>query len=127
MMSGAVTRRKVCSGVAPFEACRLDQRRRDLLERGEVEDHEEAGLLPDRDDDQRPQRRGGRAEQVVVAEADKAEQLVDRPIARRIEEQPDIRDGDHRQHGWREVGHAHQALAVDPVVDEERHGKRQRH
>ena len=103
------------------------QVRRHRLEGGEVEDHEKPRLLPHRDHDHRSQRGLPVAEPVVPPAAEPAEDVVEQPVIRREEEQPDIGDRDHRQHRRREIRHAHQSPPRNGSVDGESHHQRQDH
>ena len=52
--------------------------------------------------------------------------LLEQPVLRRVEEEPDVGDGDHRQHGRREVREAQEAAPGDAAVDPHRHQQRER-
>ena len=52
--------------------------------------------------------------------------LLEQPVLRREEEQPDIGHRDHRQHRRREIGHADEGAADDAVVHPQRHQEGER-
>src|SRR6266496_6699425 len=81
--------------------------RRDGLKRGQVEDHEKAGFLPDRDHDEAGEGRAAAAEPVVAGQTEETGDLLEKTVAGRVEEEPDIGHRDHGQHGRREEGEAH--------------------
>ena len=110
----------------PFQRSGFGKRRRDALQRRQIEDHEEAGFLPDRHEGDGGKRRVGRAEPVVRGKVERAGDLFEQAVLRRVEEQPDVGDRDHRQHGRGEVGHADERAPGDAVVDPERHQDRER-
>ena len=87
------------------------ERRRDRLQRREVEDHEEAGFLPDRDDDH-ARERGRRVCRASCGwQAERAGDLLEQAVLRRVEEEPDVGHRDHRQHRRREERHAQEGAA----------------
>ncbi len=100
--------------------------RRQRLQRRQVEDHEEAGFLPHRHDHQAIERGVLAAEPVARGHAEQAEDLVDQAVGRRIEEQPDVRDRDHGQHGRGEERQTQERLAQDLAVDPHGHQQRER-
>ncbi len=65
------------------------------------------------------------AQPVVRRQAQRAGDLLQQAVLRRVEEQPDVGHRDHRQHGGREVGHAQEGAAGDALVDPQRHHQRQ--
>ena len=119
-------RRKKYQRPAPSIDGGFGKLRRHLLQRRQIKDHEEAGILPNRDRDQADQRGRLVAEPVVRRDAEQAQHLVEQAVARRIEEQPDIGDRDHRQHGRGEERQPQKRPAGDLAVDPDRHGKRKR-
>src|SRR2546425_1211971 len=66
------------------------------------------------------------AEPVVGRQAEEARDLLEQPVAGRVEEQPDVGDGDHRQDRRREVRQAQERAAAKLAVDQQRHRERQR-
>ena len=95
------------------------------LQRGQVEDHEEARLLPHRHHRDAGQRRGRVAQPVARRQPEQAGDLLQQPVLRRVEEQPDVGHGDHRQHGGREVRHAHPRASRHALIHPQRHDQRQ--
>ena len=63
--------------------------------------------------------------QFVACAAKGLGDLVEQAVARRVEEEPDIRDRDHRQHGRGEIRHAQQGAPGQAAVDEKRHEERE--
>eukprot|EP01022_Parablepharisma_sp_SALTPOND_P021792 TRINITY_DN435_c5_g1_i1.p1 TRINITY_DN435_c5_g1~~TRINITY_DN435_c5_g1_i1.p1 ORF type:complete len:766 (+),score=253.47 TRINITY_DN435_c5_g1_i1:968-3265(+) len=100
---------------------RLGQHRRDLLQCGQVEDHEEAGFLPHRHHHQGPQHGVGVAQPVVRGQAERAGDLLQQAVLGRVEEQPDIGHRDHGQHRRREIGQAQHAAPGQPFIDPQGH------
>ena len=108
-----------------FDRRGLAQARVQTLQGGEVEDHEEAGLLPHRHHRHGAERGALVAEPVLRRQTEQAGDLLEQAVARRVEEEPDVGHGHHRQHRRREIGHAQKAASCHALVDTERHQQRQ--
>ena len=109
-----------------FDGRHVGKIRRHRLQRREVEDHEKASFLPYGDDHQRRQRRTAAAEPVVARQPEEPGDLLEEAIAGRIEEEPDVRDGDHRQHRRREVGEPQESASREVSVHPDGHQQRER-
>jgi hypothetical protein len=108
-----------------FDGGRFAQARVQALQRGQVEDHEEAGFLPDRHQRHGAQCRSRVAQPVVGRQAEQPGDLLQQAVSRRVEKQPDVGHGDHGQYGRREIGHAQETAPGHALVDPQGHHQRQ--
>ena len=60
-----------------------------------------------------------------TTKTEKAAQLIEQSIIRRVEKQPNVGDRDHRQHGGREIGQPQETAPTDVAVDPQCHQQRQ--
>jgi len=96
-----------------------------ILQGRQVKDHEEAGILPDRQHHQAGEDRAGVAEPAVAGNPEQAAEVVEDADLGRVEEEPDVGHRDHRQNGRGEVGGAHDRPAGQFAVDPDGHEQRQ--
>ena len=120
MSNGNVTRRKKVQRL-PLDRCRLGEHRRNALQRRQIEDHEESRFFPDGHDDHASKRGIAAAQPVMAWDPEVSGDLLEQAVLRCIEEEPDIRHSDHRQHGRCEVGNAKERLALELLVHPHRH------
>ena len=116
---------KVVPARGALNGCGFLQARVEGLQRGQIENHEKPGLFPHRHQRDAGQRRARVAQPVVRWQAEGASDLLQQPVLRGVEKQPDVGHRNHRQHRGREIRHAHQGAAAQLLVDPQRHQQRQ--
>ena len=108
-----------------FDGRRFFEAGVERLQRRQIEDHEKPSLFPHGHHGDGPQRGGWAAQPVVRRQAERAGELLQQPVLRGVEKQPDIGHGNHGQHRGREIRHTQPGTTGHALIHPQRHPQRQ--